>query len=322
MRCGSLGAARGPLSVCRWRETGSAARPDDGAGGAAGLVLEVPRRGRGARRARPDPPRASAHPAGPDPTGRGGAGDHHDRCDGDHAGGRYGRGGADEPGRGAPRGVRRLRPLAAGAVSRLVSPVGAPAGQLISMRRRVTMLIKILIALAVVVAVFLAIVATRPAEYRVARTATISAPAPAVFAQVNDFHKWEAWSPWAKLDPAMKQTYEGAPAGTGAIYAWAGNNEVGEGRMTLTESRPSDLIRIRLEFLKPFAATSTAEFAFKPEGNRTVVTWSMAGNVNFVAKIVHLFMDMDRMIGDKFEQGLARLKSITEAGQSTARSQG
>src|SRR5216117_3366127 len=165
---------------------------------------------------------------------------------------------------------------------------------------RVTMLTKILIALAVIVVGFIVVVAMRPSEYRVARTTTISAPAPAVFAQVNDFHRWEAWSPWATLDPAMKQTYEGAPAGTGAIYAWAGNNEVGEGRMTLTESRPSDLIRIRLEFLKPFAATSTAEFAFKPEGNRTVVTWSMAGNVNFMAKIVHLFMDMDRMIGDKF----------------------
>src|SRR6059036_3921246 len=158
------------------------------------------------------------------------------------------------------------------------------------------MLIKILVALAVIVLGFVGVVAMRPSEYRVARTATIAAPAPAVFAQVNDFHKWEAWSPWAKLDPAMKQTYEGAPAGTGAIYAWAGNNEVGEGRMTLTESRPSDLIRIRLEFLKPFAATSTAEFAFKPEGNQTIVTWRMAGKNNFMAKAVHLFMDMDKMI--------------------------
>src|SRR5712692_8518399 len=126
------------------------------------------------------------------------------------------------------------------------------------------MLIKILIALAGIVFVFVAIVATRPSEYRVARTATISAPAPAAFAQVNDFHKWEAWNPWAKVDPAMKQAYEGAPVGTGAIYTWAGNKEVGEGRMTLMESRPSDLIRIKLEFFKPFATTSTAEFTFKP----------------------------------------------------------
>src|SRR3989441_12654487 len=137
------------------------------------------------------------------------------------------------------------------------------------------MLIKILVALAVIVLGFVGVVAMRPSVYRVARAATIAAPAPAVFAQVNDFHKWEAWNPWAKLDPAMKHAYEGAPAGTGAIYTWAGNNEVGEGRMTLTESRPSDLVRIKLEFKKPFRATSLAEFTFKPEGNRTIVTWSM-----------------------------------------------
>ena len=92
--------------------------------------------------------------------------------------------------------------------------------------------------------------------------------------------------------------------------------------MTLMESRPSDRIMIQLEFLKPFAATSIAEFTFKPAGNQTAVTWSMTGHANFMAKAVHLFMSMDRMIGDNFEKGLARLKSITEAGQSTARSQG
>jgi uncharacterized protein YndB with AHSA1/START domain len=175
------------------------------------------------------------------------------------------------------------------------------------------MLMKILIALAVIVVVLVIVVATRPSEFRVARTATIAAPAPAVFAQVNDFHKWEAWNPWGKVDPAMKQTYEGAPAGIGAIDTWAGNHEVGEGRMTLTESRPSDLIRIRLEFLKPFKATSTAEFTFKPEGDRTAVTWSMVGHNNFMAKAVHLFMNMDRMIGGQFEKGLAQMRSVVEA---------
>jgi Polyketide cyclase / dehydrase and lipid transport len=107
------------------------------------------------------------------------------------------------------------------------------------------MLMKSLIVLAGIVVVLGAVVAMRPSEFRVVRTATIAAPAPAVFAQVNDFHKWETWNPWEKLDPAMKRTHEGAPAGTGAIYRWAGNNEVGAGRMTLMESRPSDLIRIK-----------------------------------------------------------------------------
>jgi len=175
------------------------------------------------------------------------------------------------------------------------------------------MLKKIFLGLIVIVAVFAVIVALQPSEYRVARSATISAPAPALFAQVNDFHKWEAWNPWGKIDPAMKQTYDGAPAGTGAIYTWTGNREVGEGRMTITESRPSELIRIKLEFFKPFAGTSIAEFTFKPEGNQTIVTWSMAGEKNFMAKIIHLFMNMDKMIGDQFEKGLASMKSVAEA---------
>jgi uncharacterized protein YndB with AHSA1/START domain len=172
---------------------------------------------------------------------------------------------------------------------------------------------KILIGLAVIVVVLVVIVALQPSEFRVVRSATISAPPPAVFAEVNDFHKWEAWSPWAKLDPAAKNSFDGPAAGTGAIFNWSGNNEVGEGRMTITESRPSDLIRIKLDFTKPFEATNTTEFTFKPEGNQTVVTWSMFGTNNFVAKAFCLFNSMDKMVGGQFEKGLASMKSIAEA---------
>jgi hypothetical protein len=175
------------------------------------------------------------------------------------------------------------------------------------------MLKTILIALAVIVIIFVVVVVMQPSEFRVARSTTISASPSAVFAQVNDFHKWGAWNPWGKIDPAMKQAYEGAPAGSGAIYTWAGNNEVGEGRMTITESRPNDLIRVKLEFFKPFAANSLAEFNFNPEGNQTVVTWSMTGQNNFMAKAIHLFMNMDKMIGGQFEKGLAEMKSVAEA---------
>ena len=171
---------------------------------------------------------------------------------------------------------------------------------------------KIVIVIALVIAVLAVIIALQPAEFRVERSATISALPPAVFAQVNDFHKWEAWNPWGKIDPTMKQTYEGAPTGTGAIYTWAGNKEVGEGRMTITESRPNDLIRVKLEFYKPFTATNTAEFTFKPEGNQTLVTWSMFGDKNFMAKAIHLFMNMDKMIGGQFEKGLADMRSVVE----------
>jgi Polyketide cyclase / dehydrase and lipid transport len=175
------------------------------------------------------------------------------------------------------------------------------------------MLKKFLIAIAAIIVVFVVVVALQPSEFRIVRSATISAPAPAVFAQVNDFHNWEAWSTWAKLDPAAKATFEGPSTGTGAIFKWAGNKEVGEGSMTITESRPSDLIRIKLEFLRPFEATNSAEFTFKPEGNRTAVTWSMEGKNNFIAKAVCLFMNMDKMVGGQFEQGLAQMKAVVEA---------
>lgn len=174
------------------------------------------------------------------------------------------------------------------------------------------MLKKILIALAVIVIVFVIVVALQPAGFRIVRSTTIAAPAPKVFEQVNDFHKWDGWSPWAKLDPAMKTTFDGAPAGTGAIYSWSGNNDVGEGRMTLTESRPNELVQIKLEFIKPFAATNTTEFTFKPEADKTMVTWSMFGTNNFMAKAFGLFMNMDKMVGGDFEKGLAQLKSVAE----------
>ncbi len=172
---------------------------------------------------------------------------------------------------------------------------------------------KVLIVLIAVVVVFVIVVATRPADFRVTRTARIAAPSSAVFAQVNDFHNWAAWSPWARLDPAMRQSYEGAPAGPGAVYSWTGNKKVGEGRMTILESHPSDLVRIKLEFLKPFAATNVADFTFKPEGDQTVVTWSMAGKNNFMAKAFGLFMNMDKLVGGDFEKGLAQMKSVAEA---------
>jgi hypothetical protein len=175
------------------------------------------------------------------------------------------------------------------------------------------MLLKILIVLAIIIVVLLIVAALRPSDFRTERSITVSTPPAAAFAQVNDFHKWKAWNPWAKLDPAMKEAYDGPPSGVGAIYSWDGNKNVGTGRMTLTESRPVESIRIKLEFLKPFAATNTAEFTFKPNGNRTIVTWSMFGKSNFICKLMGLFMSMDKMIGSQFEKGLADLKSAAEA---------
>ena len=174
------------------------------------------------------------------------------------------------------------------------------------------MLLKILIGFAIVVFVLILVIASRPSKFRIARTALVSAPAHIVFAQVNNFHHWAAWSPWAKIDPHMKVTFEGPPAGTGAEYSWLGNKQVGEGHMKILESRPDELIRIQLEFRKPFAATNVAEFHFKPVGNQTEVTWSMTGNNNFMFKAFGLLMNMDKLLGAQFEQGLAQMKTVSE----------
>ena len=175
------------------------------------------------------------------------------------------------------------------------------------------MLKKVALVLGAVIVIFLGVVARQPADFRIERSIAIAAPPADVFAQVNDFHNWAAWSPWEKLDPAMKKTFSGTPTGVGSVYEWTGNDQVGTGRMTLTDSQPNDLIRIKLEFIKPFEATNTTEFNLKPDGGETKVIWSMAGNNNFMAKAAGLFMNMEKMVGGDFEKGLAQLKSTVEA---------
>ena len=136
-----------------------------------------------------------------------------------------------------------------------------------------------------------------------------------MFAQVNEIKKWEAWNPWGKIDPNMKLTYTGPASGVGASYAWVGNNEVGEGKGTITEVRTNELVQLKLEFFKPMAGVSIAEFAFKPQGDKTEVTWAMSGKNNFIAKAMCMIMNMDKMIGGQFEKGLADLKTAAESGK-------
>jgi hypothetical protein len=173
---------------------------------------------------------------------------------------------------------------------------------------------KIVIIVGLVIIVFLVFAASRPSQYRIERSATISAPAAAIFPQINDLHKSAVWSPWLKIDPNVKVAYEGAAAGVGASSTWAGNNDVGEGRQTIVESKADELVRIKLEFVKPMAGVATADFALQPEGAKTRVTWSMYGDNNFIGKIFCIFMNQDKMIGTQFEKGLENLKALTETG--------
>lgn len=175
------------------------------------------------------------------------------------------------------------------------------------------MLKKIFIALAAVIAILLIVIATRPADFHYSRSATIAAPPAAVFEQINDLHKFQNWNPWAKIDPNAKGTFSGPPSGVGSAFSWAGNNEVGEGSMTLIESRPGELVRFRMDFRKPMAGTSIAEFTLKPDGDKTTVTWSMSGPNNFMGKAMSLILDCEKMVGDQFSKGLESLKRQLEA---------
>ncbi|SDS60090.1 SRPBCC family protein [Opitutus sp. GAS368] len=175
------------------------------------------------------------------------------------------------------------------------------------------MIKKILLLLVAIIAVILVVAAFQPAEFRITRSVTIAAPAAVIFPEVNDFHRWAAWSPWEKLDPAMKRTFEGPAAGVGAAYAWEGNSDVGAGKMTIAESRPAEVIRIKLEFFKPMPGLCPTEFTFRPEGAGTNVTWTMSGTKNYGSKVFCLFMNMDKMVGGDFEKGLATLKTNSEA---------
>jgi uncharacterized protein YndB with AHSA1/START domain len=173
-------------------------------------------------------------------------------------------------------------------------------------------MLPILLALAIIAILFIVIIAGRPDEFTVSRSVKISAPPEKVFPHVNDLHRWEPWSPWAKMDPAAKNSFSGAESGTSAAMAWDGNKKVGAGKMTITESKVNELIRFRLEFLRPFQATNVAEFNFKSESGQTVVTWAMTGKSNFFFKVFGLFMNCDDMVGKDFEKGLANLKAVGE----------
>jgi len=175
------------------------------------------------------------------------------------------------------------------------------------------MLKKIGIGLAVVIVVFLVVVALQPSEFRIERKADIAAPPAVVFPMLTDFRAWNAWSPWEKLDPNMKKTFSGAPTGKGAVYEWSGNDDVGSGRMEILDVRENQQVSIKLDFLAPFEASNRTEFTLTPTGSGSTLQWVMTGKNSFMSKAFSLFMDMDKMVGSDFEKGLAALKARAEA---------
>ncbi|MCU0953194.1 MAG: SRPBCC family protein [Hyphomicrobium sp.] len=178
------------------------------------------------------------------------------------------------------------------------------------------MLGKIGLVVLTAIAAFLGWVAVQPSSYRVERSAVVAAAPAQVFAHVYDLGKWQAWSPWAKIDPDAKIAFEGPRSGPGAIMRWAGNEKVGRGAMAITEARPVEALTIQLDFVEPFEGTSTTRFAFAPQDQNTRVTWSLDGTQGFAERLIGtlLGLDLEEMIGQDYERGLANLKAVAEAG--------
>jgi uncharacterized protein YndB with AHSA1/START domain len=172
---------------------------------------------------------------------------------------------------------------------------------------------KIIAAVVIIlIAAVLIFTATRPNNFRVQRSASIKAPPEKLFALINDFHQWEAWSPWEKVDPAVKRTYSGAASGKGAVYEWSGNSEIGQGRIEIIESSPFSRLVLNIDFIKPYAAHNTIEFILVQQGDSTTVTQAMYGPSSFIHKLMGIIFSMDKMIGQKYEQGFANMQAMVE----------
>src|SRR5437773_5865734 len=175
-----------------------------------------------------------------------------------------------------------------------------------------TIVLIVVIVVFVLLAALFGYAATKPDTFRIQRSASMKAPPERIFPHINDFHRWGAWSPWEKIDPALQRTYSGAADGQGAVYEWEGNKKVGKGRMEIMQASPPAKIVIKLDFFKPFEAHNTAEFTLQPQGDSTNVTWVMHGRQPYMFKVMTTFFNMDKMVGKDFEAGLANLKGIAE----------
>jgi hypothetical protein len=169
------------------------------------------------------------------------------------------------------------------------------------------------------IGIFLLYAATRPADFRVERSATLAAAPMELFEHVNNHRKFNAWNPFLKLDPNAKNIYAGPESGVGAVCSWEGNRDVGAGSCTIIESKPGELVRCRMDWNRPMEGTATVEFTFKPEGDKTMVTWAMYGQNNFMGKVVSVFMDCEKICGPQFEKGLVNLGAVAAVSVSAAR---
>ena len=163
------------------------------------------------------------------------------------------------------------------------------------------------------IAAILIYAGTRPDTFRIERTIRINASPEKIFPLINSFYQWETWSPWESIDPNAKRGYSGADSGKGAVYAWQGNKTIGQGRMEILESTPFSKVVIKIDFTQPWPAYNTIEFTLEKQDDSVTVTQAMYGPSPFRSKLTGLFCSMDKMVGRKYEEGLASIKAIAEA---------
>lgn len=154
--------------------------------------------------------------------------------------------------------------------------------------------------------------------YTVERQVLVAALPERIFPEIADLRRWQRWSPWEGLDPALERTYSGPGSGVGAAYAWSGDREAGRGSMRVARAEAPRVVSIDIAFEKPFPNTSTSTFTLTPEDGdggspATRVTWTMVGPRPLVMRLLGPVMSMDKVVGKDFERGLQQLRSVAEA---------
>ena len=170
--------------------------------------------------------------------------------------------------------------------------------------------------IAIIVIVFLIVIlafaSTKPNTINIQRFTSIKASPEKIFSLINDFHQWPSWSPLDKSDSTMKRTFSGTMSGKGASSEWTSKGQAGSGRMEITESNAPSKIIVKVDFVKPFEAHNLNEFTLEPMGAMTTLTWAMHGTNLYMAKVMSIFISMDRVMGKHFETGLRSLKALSE----------
>ena len=174
------------------------------------------------------------------------------------------------------------------------------------------MLKKSCIILVALLGAFLVYVALRPSEMRVSREIVAQATPEVIFPHINNSEKANAWMPWKDSDPEVKMSYSGPAEGVGSKSSWDSKGQMGTGEALVIESVANQVVKTQLTYTKPFQMSQLAEISLTPVDGGTKIKWSVSGHVGYFFRLLGVFMDCDKMVGNEFEKGLLNLKNRVE----------